>query len=210
MSDVVINSITLEQWKGQTSDIELRLTVDIPFTTPQGEQFGANEFVSRAACSISSSVIAGLTQYSLTIPQITIPATTDALVGRAARYSANFHKTSTGAKIQAWSGFDSFAVQASPSTQSWKEIQVYNFGGTIPSPDTRTFTRSEIMSILGAYVPFLSGWSVPLPTPLRTALPSYVAPVISNPPTQAEVQALAAQVEALSARLAALILDVKQ
>lgn len=49
-----------------------------------------------------------------------------------------------------------------------------------------------------------TGWTAMTGTATKTALATYTAPVVSNPPTQAEMQALADHVQALSRRIMAL------
>lgn len=211
MSDVVVNSINIDRWKGPISDVEIRLTLDGPIVTPEGGVFGTQPvFVARGLCTITSALIAGITQYTLTIPTLTLPATGNALVGRTARYCAGFYKSTTGQLIQPWPGFESFSLSPSPSPVDWGTIRVVNEGGILPYSDAMTFSRSEILSLIGAYVRKLTGWGTPTGTVARTAFATYTAPVISASPTQAEVQEMADQVQILSQRLAALITDVKQ
>jgi hypothetical protein len=211
MSDVIINSINIDRWKWPISDVEIRLTLDGPIVTPEGGVFGTEPvFVARGLCTIASAVVAGITQYTLTIPSLTLPATGNALVGRTARYTAGFYKSSTGQFIQAWPGFESFSLSSSPSPVDWGTIKVANDGGILPYGDAMTFNRSEILSLIGAYVRKLVGWGTPTGTVARTTFATYTAPVISASPTQVEVQALADHVQILSQRLAALITDVKQ
>ena len=52
-------------------------------------------------------------------------------------------------------------------------------------------------------------WVDPTGTLARTTFATYAAPTISNPPTQAEVQALANHVQVLSQRMAALVKDLR-
>jgi len=210
MSNVIINSLNIDRWKGPTSDVELRLTLDQPIVTPELETFGTSpNFVARAQCSISSAVVAGITQYTLTIPSITLPATGNALVGRTARYTAGFYKAN-GQLIQPWSGFESFFLLATPTPVDWGTIRIANEGGILPYGDLLTFSRSEILALLGVYLPKLTGYGTPTGTLDRTSFVTYTAPTISGSPTQAEVQALADAVEVLSQRLAALITDAKR
>lgn len=54
-----------------------------------------------------------------------------------------------------------------------------------------------------------SGWGSPTGTADRAAFATYTAPTISNPPTQAEVQAVADAMQVLSRHLKALIDDLK-
>lgn len=54
-----------------------------------------------------------------------------------------------------------------------------------------------------------TGWVSPTGTAAKTGFATYTAPTISTPPTQAEVQALADHVQALSRHLAAAILGLK-
>lgn len=57
--------------------------------------------------------------------------------------------------------------------------------------------------------PQITGWGTPTGTSTRTSFATYTAPTISNPPTQAEVQAVADAVQSLSQHLKALIDDLK-
>lgn len=151
MSNVVIASFTLSNWRGPTSGVELRLGLDVPITTPENENYGSSPLVvARAACTVNSVTIAGLTQYTLTIPAISLPATQNALVGATARYTAAFHRTSDGGLIQAWPGFESFSLPSLPNPTTWGTIRIANEGGILRYADQNTFTRSEILSLLNS------------------------------------------------------------
>jgi hypothetical protein len=52
-------------------------------------------------------------------------------------------------------------------------------------------------------------WAAPSGTATRAAYAAYTAPVVSNPPTQAEMQALADAVQALSRAMVALVTDLR-
>lgn len=54
-----------------------------------------------------------------------------------------------------------------------------------------------------------AAWAAPSGTAARTSLAAYVAPVVSNPPTQAEMQALADAVQAISRAVVALVTDLR-
>ncbi len=54
-----------------------------------------------------------------------------------------------------------------------------------------------------------ASWAAPTGTVSRVTFATYTAPAISNPPTQAEVQALANHVQVLSQALAAVITDLR-
>lgn len=53
-----------------------------------------------------------------------------------------------------------------------------------------------------------TGWTLPTGTVDRSTFATYTAPTISNPPTQAEVQAIANHVQVLSRHLMALLTDL--
>lgn len=210
MSTVTIATTDLANWRGPTSDVELRLALDQPISTPEGQVYGSNPIVvARAACQVASATVNGLLQYTLTIPAIDLPATENAIVGRTARYTASFHKTTNGQLIQAWPGFESFRLPAAPTATTWAIIRTVNDGGIPPYGDTQTFSRSEILSLFVGFLRELPGWDAPTGTLERTTFATYTAPVISNPPTQAEVQAIANALQNVSRRLAALISDTK-
>lgn len=67
------------------------------------------------------------------------------------------------------------------------------------------------LDLAGVFVPIVasSTWGNPTGAAERTAFATYTAPTISNPPTQAEVQAVADALQAVSRHLKALIDDLK-
>lgn len=52
-------------------------------------------------------------------------------------------------------------------------------------------------------------WTAPAASVSRGAVPAYAAPTISNPPTQAEVQAIATQLAAVTSAVAGLVTDLQ-
>lgn len=100
----------------------------------------------RFACTVSSSVVGGITVYTLTIPAITIPATTNAVSGYGARWTFYFYRN-TGVKISVWSGYESLRIPTSAVSTSWDAIKIYN-NDTIATADVTTYTKSEIDALL--------------------------------------------------------------
>jgi len=100
----------------------------------------------RWTCTVSSSVVGGLTVYTLTIPSITIPATTNAVSGYGARWQFWFFK-STGTKIGEWSGYSNLRIPTSAVSTSWDAIKIYN-NDTVAAADTSTYTKTEIDALL--------------------------------------------------------------
>lgn len=212
MSDVIISAETLDHWKGPTTGVELWLVLDQPMTTPEGKNYGmASEFVVRAACTVNSATENGILQYSLSIPQITLPATANAIVGRTARYTASFYSGSGSQRTRYgnWNGLDCFFLNSAPTTQSWANIRLINNGGVPIGIDNQTFNKSQIYSLLNDYA-LKTVWVDPLPTADRGQLSAYPAPVISGSYTQAEVQLIANRVAEIYSKVAALIEDIKQ
>lgn len=201
MSNVVINSTVLQNWDGG-NDVVLHLSLDQPIVVPSGQTYGSAGFVAKFPCTVNAGA------RTLTIPQVTLPATLDALVGNVAKYQAEFRK-STGALIQTWAGFESFGLLPTTPTE-WGVVSVYNRAGIVQQVDRTTLSRYEILSLFNLYVLRLAGWEAPTGTVERDTFATYTAPVISNPPTQAEVQAIANHLQLISRHLAALILDTKQ
>jgi hypothetical protein len=76
--------------------------------------------------------------------------------------------------------------------------------GNIQVTDESNGFRVGSNQVLGAR---RTGWTAPTGTAERTAYATYTAPIIANPPTQAEVQALSNHVQILSRRLKAVIDD---
>lgn len=72
------------------------------------------------------------------------------------------------------------------------------FTGPITIPSPLTVGSSQVVSTR------VTGWSADTGTASRAANATYTAPAISNPPTQAEVQAIANAVQAISQAVKAL------
>ena len=72
-------------------------------------------------------------------------------------------------------------------------------------------TRLDAFEVLAPFVEQDVGaaWSSPSATAARTAIPVYAAAVITNPPTQAEVQAISTQLAAVTAAAAGIVTDLK-
>lgn len=70
-------------------------------------------------------------------------------------------------------------------------------------------TRIDHFELLEPFVRQDQGpaWTAPAATASRAALPAYSAAAISNPPTQAEVQAIATQLAAVTGAAAGVITD---
>lgn len=80
--------------------------------------------------------------------------------------------------------------------RAWQRLSgVASTGGTAPD----TYVRK-------GQAP---GWTSATGTASRAAFATYAAPTISNPPTQAQVQAIAAHLQILSQHVKALIDDAK-
>lgn len=70
----------------------------------------------------------------------------------------------------------------------------------------RTMERVEADYVLRSQT---VAWADPTGTLTRTTFTTYAGQVVSNPPTQAEVQAIDDHVKALSERLATLVTDLR-
>lgn len=82
---------------------------------------------------------------------------------------------------------------------------------SLTSADAANGSTTNLSDQLAAKVDKNSqtGWASPSGTLDKTTFATYAAPTISNPPTQAEVQALANHVQVLSQHLAAAINALK-
>ena len=109
------------------------------------EQTGVTAW--RWSCTVSSSVVGGLTIYTVTIPSITLPATTNAVSGYNARWNFWFYCTSSGARIGKWEGYQNLRIPTSAASTTWDAIKIYN-NDTIATADTSTYTKSEIDALL--------------------------------------------------------------
>lgn len=86
--------------------------------------------------------------------------------------------------------------------------------GTIATADAQIIVLDGRLDAYDALAPFVrqdqgAAWSAATGTEARTALASYAGQVVSNPPTQVQVQAIDDAVKALSQHLVALINDAR-
>jgi hypothetical protein len=88
-------------------------------------------------------------------------------------------------------------AKGAPTPEFQRAWQGLGFTVANVAPDT--YVRRGLMS----------GWANATGTAARTAFATYTAPTISNPPTQAEVQAIANHVQILSQHMKAVIDDLK-
>lgn len=79
--------------------------------------------------------------------------------------------------------------------------------GQPPSPEFLTLWNVKLAGFIKRAMRPFSGFGAPVGTLTRTGYTVFTAPAVSNPPTQAEVQAIANHVQVLSERLAAVITD---
>jgi hypothetical protein len=130
MASITIASVALPNWQ-RDSDVQLRVYARSSFIASDGtlvvqgcpdfdEAIAGNWFVS-AVCTLSGS--------TLTIPSITLISTTDSQDNPAAELSAYFY-TNEGEQIGPFGAFAQFRLPASPTSTTWKNIQLAQ-GGTL-------------------------------------------------------------------------------
>lgn len=159
-TDVTVSATQIKNWVGPTSDVQLWLFLTESMVTPEGETFPGSTpaksvAVVKVLCSVSETTVFGVKSYTLTIPQFTLPATRNATRGRTALYQASFYQApakKTPTKITQYVGFDTFYLEPQPTTQTWTTIALYNRPGTLPFADDSTFTKGEILALLGRRV----------------------------------------------------------
>ena len=87
--------------------------------------------------------------------------------------------------------------------------------GNVPFVDANgvltAYGRNLLVQLLKSsfIAPAATGWATPIGTGSRAAINGSFTTAVSNPPTQAQVQAIETQVEALSQGLAQLITDLE-
>ncbi len=144
-TQITVAQTTISGWANSNTSPRLRIFLNKPVVTSDGKvlQSGSQTtgvFYQSITCSVAGGV--------LTIPQFTIDSLTDATVGSDALYSAYFY-TSAGAQIAAYQGFTKFTVVNDPATTSWAAILTFN-AAHVPFIDTLTYSRTEIMGLLGS------------------------------------------------------------
>lgn len=173
-TDVTVAAYTVPNWLGPTSGVEVRLFLSASLTTPEGQTYPASQIQRgltawRFACTVSSATVGGVTVYTVNIPEITIPATTNATVGSQARFHAYFFR-SNGVLIGPWEGFQNLRIPNSPASNTWQGIRIYN-QTTIPAADVSTYTKVEIDALLVACCAGGSG----IPTGSTNQVPGYLS-----------------------------------
>lgn len=135
-------TMTLYKW------IEMRVYADRAFQPRGGTQIvqpgtvGSGSFFRRFAASVVNN---GSTD-QLFLPEIVIPATTDALITNQARYSFPLYRPGGGSQITFFfcpSSISQFALPpATPTT--WGAICQFNSPGAVIPPNKEAYTKTEI------------------------------------------------------------------
>jgi Right handed beta helix region len=115
------------------------------YSVQAGSRTQPNGFFKRVGCSFK--YFSGVP--SLVIPQLTLDAISDApnMQERNARLSASFFRVD-GSFVRSYDGFESFTLTASPTTQTWADINRYNKPLTRAFADNSTLTREQIYAAL--------------------------------------------------------------
>lgn len=124
--------------------------------------------------------------------------------------------------VAAFEGLQNAAFSANPASaaaaQEAAESAAAAATGAQDAADTAAFDAAAALALAddaydlaGTKVTKSLGpaWAAPSGIQARSTLAAYVAPTISGPPTQAEVQALADAVQAMSRALVAVIADLR-
>lgn len=181
------------------STCTLRIYSNATFVASDGQVVmagtpGSGAFFKSVPCTIASGIIS--------IPQFTLPSTTDALDVQTAKYTAIFYD-SKGVKRDTY--LADFPVPLSLGTsQTWGQIRLYK-SGKQPMPDTTTYTRTQTDAQIQLALGTLNTANVGLLGRIETATapadsvhPKAVLTEDPRIPTQAENDALAGTVGAPS------------
>lgn len=144
MSAITISSYLLENWQDSTV-ATLRIYCDSGFTTSDGTYIPKGSPSDSVAyqtlsCTYDSSA------KTLTIPSFTLDSTVDGLDITSARYSAFFFDTS-GTLVRPFEGYTQIAVPATPTTNTWVSLRIYNQGSP-QAPDETYYTRTQVNSLI--------------------------------------------------------------
>lgn len=143
-TDITINSYSIP-WTSPTSDVQIRffLVGDGSTTvlrTPQGQSIRTGTPASGSTnykydCTYSGG--------NLTIPSVTLPATTDAIGGGRLRWSAVFYRKTPGTAIQEWANYTYFQLPHSTTPTTWTAIKAYNDSIGTESDPSKPYSRLE-------------------------------------------------------------------
>jgi len=126
------------------------------------------------------------------------PSTDRGIMGMVSNHDLHLY----GHNTAAWGIVSGAHLVPLPTSNT---INIGSASAEVASVFIGTALRHTNLQVVGARK---TGWGTASGTAARTAYATYGAPTISNPPTQAEVQALADHVQILSERLKALIDDL--
>lgn len=123
MASISIASISVPNWQGNSSGIQLRIYANCSFTAQSGTFYplgnvhaspNAGQFYQLYACTVSSG--------SLVIPAVTLDSTADSPDDPSATYSAYLWDSNTGKLIQSFGTFGAFSLSPSPTSTTWAAI----------------------------------------------------------------------------------------
>jgi hypothetical protein len=123
MASIVISSVTIPGWEGNTTGVQLRIYTNPGFTAQSGTLSPLSAVINPAsrgtffqsyACKVSSG--------ELGIPQVQIDSTTDSPDNPDANYSAVLSDSTTGKLIQSFGTESTFTIPPSPFTKRMSGI----------------------------------------------------------------------------------------
>lgn len=146
---VTIAQYKIPDWRLQTSNLELRVSPNETYIADDGGAgilLEAGGVYRKVAVSVATETINGYSSPVLTIPQLTLYSTIDAVVNRGATLRAAIYNSVNGKLVKELSGFSTFALRAIANT-SWTDIAFDN--SVIPYINRPNFDQE-----LKAYVDF--------------------------------------------------------
>lgn len=169
-----VNEYKIQDWRKQTSNLEIRIIPNSSFVADNGAGgvlLEAGAVYRKEPVTVASELIDGYTSPVLTIPEIVIYTTTDAIMNRLATYTAGIYDTRTGKLIHSLQDLANFRVPVKNPT-TWTDI-IWN-NAALPNIARPNFDEELKQYIDYAFLNRISGGEL---------LADVTSAIASSPPT---------------------------
>lgn len=123
MANITIASVTVPNWQGNTSGVQLRIYTNASFTAASGTLYPqSNIYLSQTIGTFYQVYSCTVSSGSLVIPAVVIDSTTDSPDNPAATFSAVLFDAQSGKQIQSFGTFAAFSLNPTPTSTTWAAI----------------------------------------------------------------------------------------
>jgi hypothetical protein len=123
MASIVIASVTIPGWQGNTSGVQLRIFANQSFTAASGTLYPkSNTLAPSSLGTFYQSYTCTVSGGSLVVPAVTIDSTSDSPDNPSATYSAVLWDSQAGKQIQSFGTFGQFSLNPTPTPTTWAAI----------------------------------------------------------------------------------------